>query len=280
MKKIKEKLETKEKLTWCPGCPNYMILESVKQALVDLISKRNYKKTDFVMSTDIGCNSKIFDYLNISGISGLHGRAIPTAIGIRLANPNLKILTFAGDGATYSEGISHLVHAFRYNPNMTLLVHNNQSFSLTTGQATATSQQGFKSKENPAGIQDIPLNPIELALACKATFIARCNARDIKHTTEIIKKAIEHKGFSYIEIIQDCLIFNKEINNKDPLMYKVKDNKNLKKAKEYATDYDYNSRSGKIALGIIYQTNKPELLDKRPFLNKKTKIKEKKRNLF
>lgn len=267
-KNTKLNLKTKEELTWCPGCPNYLILESTKEALARIIDSGKAKQTDFVMTTDIGCNSKIFDYLNISGVYGLHGRALPTAIGITLANPKLKVLTFAGDGAIYSEGISHLIHAFRYNADTTLLVHDNQSFSLTTGQPTATTQQGFSSKADPIGVQDIPLNPIELALACKATFVARANARDIKHTAEIIQKAIEHKGFSYVEIMQDCLIFNLDINNKDTIMYKVKDNKDLKVAEKLAKEYDYNSKKGKLPLGVIYKVNQPTLLEKRPFLKR------------
>lgn len=268
-KTTKEKLRTNEEMTWCPGCPNYMILESVKTALSKLINSKKYKQTDFAMASDIGCNSKIFDYLNISGIYGLHGRSLPTAIGIKLGNPKLKVLSFTGDGAIYSEGISHLIPAFRYNVDMTLLVHDNQAFSLTTGQPTATSQQGYSSKADPRGVMDQPLNPIKLALACNATFIARTNAKDIKHTAEIIEKAIKHRGFSYIEIMQDCLIFNKEINNKDSIMYKIKDNKNLKIAEKLANEYDYNSKKGKIPLGVIYQTNKPTLTEKRPLLKRK-----------
>ena len=107
---------------------------------------------------------------------------------------------------------------------MTLLVHDNQSFSLTTGQPTPTSQQGYVSKASPKGEINKPLNPIKLALAAGISFIARCNSKDINHTAEIIEKAINHPGFSFVEIIQDCLIFNKEINNKDKLMYKIPDN--------------------------------------------------------
>ncbi|MDH3324959.1 MAG: thiamine pyrophosphate-dependent enzyme, partial [Candidatus Peregrinibacteria bacterium] len=108
-------LSTKSENTWCPGCPNHMILASVKQTISDLINSGKHNHTDFAMTTDIGCHAKIFDYLNISGIYCLHGRSIPTAVGMKLGNPNLKVLAFAGDGATYAEGISHFVHAFKYN---------------------------------------------------------------------------------------------------------------------------------------------------------------------
>ena len=245
----KEKLNTKEPITWCPGCPNNMILESIKQAIV----ASGLKQTDFAITTDIGCNAKIYDYLNLSGIYGLHGRSVCTGLGIALGNPKLKVLSFIGDGGNYDEGIAHFIHALNYNKDMTIIVHDNQSFSLTTGQPTATSQQGYVSKASPEGEKIRPLNPIKLALASNATFIARTNARDINHMTEILGKAIKHKGCSFVEIIQDCLIFNLEMNAKDKIMYKIKDNKNRQVAEKLAAEWNYNSKKGKIPLGILYQ---------------------------
>ena len=264
----KDNLSTKSENTWCPGCPNHMILEAVKQTIVN----SKLEQTDFAITTDIGCHAKIFDYLNLSGIYCLHGRAIPTGIGITIGNPNLKVLTFAGDGAAYAEGMEHFIHAFKHNADMTLILHDNQSFSLTTGQPTPTSQQGYTSKANPLGVFDKPLNPIKLALAANATFIARTNARDIKHMVEILTKAIEHKGFSFIEVIQDCLIFNPDANGKDPRMYKVEDNSNKKIAEKLADEYNYNSKTGKIPMGIIYQNmEEPCLAEKWPQLKEKLK---------
>ncbi len=240
-----------------------MILASVKKALEELEKEsKKYSQEKFSMATDIGCHAKIFDYLNISGIYGLHGRAIANGIGMALGNPKLNVLAFAGDGAAYSEGISHLIHAFRFNANMTLLVHDNQSFSLTKGQPTPTSQQGYISKAKPTGVKHKPLNPIKLALASNATFIARCNAKDIEHTKEILKQAIKHKGFSYIEIIQDCLIFNLQANEKQKIMYKISPCHNKQRAEKLASEYDYNTKTGKIPLGIIYQTQEPTLDEK------------------
>lgn len=247
------KLSTKEKITWCPGCYNFMILESVKKAIIDLINSNKYRKKDFAIVTGIGCHGKIFDYLNLNGFYGLHGRVIPTAFGISIANPKLKIIGFGGDGDTYSEGIGHFISAFRYNPNITMIVHNNQTFSLTTGQSTPTSQKGYKSNVNLKGESNLPLNPIKIALASGATFIARCNPADINFTSSIIKKAIEHKGFAYIEIMQKCLIFNKEMNFIEKNMYKIKTNKNYNKALKIADKWNYNSKKGKIALGVIYK---------------------------
>jgi len=251
-------LKTKNEITWCPGCPNFLILESAKKAL------EKFNQKELAMVTGIGCHAKMFDYLNISGIYGLHGRVIPTMTGISIGNPKLKVIGFAGDGDTYSEGMAHFIHAGRYNANITLIVHDNQAFSLTTGQPTPTSQQGYISKATPLGEKSKPFNPIKLALSAGATFIARCNARDINHTAEIIKKAINHQGFSFIEIIQDCLIFNKEINNKDKLVRKIPDNTDKTKAENLSQEWDYNSKSGKIPIGVIYQspTKEPTLSEK------------------
>ena len=264
---IKNNLKTGEEITWCPGCPNFMILESIKSAVSNLIGK-GFKQEDFVVTTDIGCSSKIYDYLNLSGIYGLHGRSLPIGMGVTLGNPNLKVLSFVGDGGIYSEGIAHFIHAGRFNPDMTLIVHDNQSFSLTTGQTTPTSQQGYKSKSEPLGEFNEPFNPIKLALASNISFIARTNARDIKHTTEILEKAIKHNGFSFVEIIQDCLIFNLDSNNKDRQMYKIEDNVDKKKAEKLADEFNYNTKEGKIPVGVIYSEVRPSLSDKWPQLSR------------
>ncbi len=259
-----QELATKNQITWCAGCLNFMILESVKRAIVN----SGFKREDFVMTADIGCGSKIYDYLNISGIYGLHGRSLPIGLGVKLGNPNLKVLSFAGDGGVYSEGISHFIHAARYNADMVLIVHDNRNFSLTTGQPTATSQQGYKSKASPLGVADPPLNPLKLALACGVGFIARCDARDINHTAEILEKAIKHRGFSFVEIIQDCRVFNLEASIKDRATYKIKDNKDKKIAEKLVNEFDYNSKKGKIPLGVLYKEEKPILADKWPQLKK------------
>lgn len=239
------KLDTKNEITWCPGCTNFMLLDSIKKSL----SKFNQKS--FCMVTGIGCHAKIFDYLNISGVYGLHGRVLPTMLGMKLGNPKLRVIGFAGDGDTYAEGTAHFIHACRYNMDMTLIVHDNRSFSLTTGQATPTSQIGLKTKAEPLGVVSLPLNPVKLALCSGASFVARCNARDIKHTTKIIGKAIKHKGFSFVEVLQDCVIFNLDANNLDKFMYKV-ENKDKKKALALVSQWDYNKK-GKIPIGVLYQ---------------------------
>jgi len=261
MKVSKQKgIRTNSQVTWCPGCPNHMILESVKRTVEKLINSGQYKQTDFAITTDVGCQAKIFDYLNLSGIYCLHGRSISTGVGIKIGNPNLKVLSFSGDGGAYAEGISHFVHSFRYNADMTIILHDNQSFSLTTGQPSPTSQTGYKSKAKPQGEENNPLNPLMLAISSGATFIARANARDINHTCEVLEKAIAHKGLAFVEIIQDCLIFNLDANSKDERMYKIEDNFDKKRAIELAMEYDYNTKDGKIPMGIIYQNTEPRNL--------------------
>jgi 2-oxoglutarate/2-oxoacid ferredoxin oxidoreductase subunit beta len=276
MKKEREgwELITTEKITWCPSCPDHIILESTRRAILSLM-KQGYSREDFAMVAGIGCHGKIFDYLNLSGIYGLHGRALPIATGMKMGNPNLNVVVFAGDGDTYSEGMEHFIHACRFNPNLTLLVNDNQSFSLTTGQATPTSQQGFKTKAEPLGEFNKPLNPILLALSAGATFVARCNSRDIEHTQKIVEQAIKHEGFSYVEIIQDCLVFNLETSKRDDLIYKAPEkNRTLKEAMDLAMEFDYNLKNNnKIPIGIFYQTRRKTLDEEWPQL---VKLKNKK----
>jgi len=274
IEEIKKKLGTDFEITWCPGCYNFMILESVKKALAELINE-GVKQENIAIVTGIGCHAKIFDYINVNGYYGLHGRVIPISMGIKLGNPNLSVIGFAGDGDTYAEGMEHFIHAGRFNSDMTLIVHDNQTFALTTGQPTPTTQVGYKSKIEPQGEYNIPINPIKLALASGITFIARANSLDIENTSRIFKEAIKHRGFSFVEVIQPCLQFNTDIKEIGKLTYKISDNKNdIKKAEQLADEWDYNSKTGKIPVGILYQAENPILEDKWNLLSelKKKKI--------
>ncbi|MEM4330896.1 MAG: thiamine pyrophosphate-dependent enzyme [Candidatus Pacearchaeota archaeon] len=248
----KTEIKSNYPITWCPGCPNFLILEAVKRAVEELI-KEGQKQEDFCIVTDIGCNSKIYDYLNLSGVYGLHGRAVPLAEGIKLGNPKLKVIAFQGDGGAYAEGIEHLVHVMRHNTDITLVVHNNEAFSLTTGQITPTSPFGKKTKNEPTGNKIAPLNPIKLALSLNTKFIARCNPYDIEDTKRILKKAILYEGFSFVEIIQKCLIFSPEMTDFEKNFYKIEDNKSLEKAWQLADEWDYSSKDKKIAIGILFE---------------------------
>ena len=257
----KQNLLTQNPITWCPGCSNFMILESVKKTLAKLIDEDKIKQEDFAMVTGIGCHAKMFDYLNISGIYSLHGRVLPTMLGITLGNPKLKVIGFAGDGDTYAEGMGHFIHNCRYNADMTLVVHDNQAFSLTTGQASPTSKLGYKNKANPFGETKQAVNPIKLALSAGAGFIARCNPYNIEETSLILEKAIKHKGFAFVEMVQPCLIFSGQTRLKD-LMYKVEDNREVGRAWELADEFDYVNKVGKIGIGVLYET-KREILGKK-----------------
>jgi len=258
----KEKLKTAAQITWCPGCVNFAVLESFKRAVLRLINE-GAKQEDFAIVTGIGCHGKIFDYINLSGIYGLHGRVLPISLGIKLGNPNLKVIGFSGDGDAYAEGISHFIHTARYNPDLTYIVHDNQTFSLTTGQSTPTSKQGFKSKVEPFGVLNRAINPLKLAFDSGATFIARCNPSDIKTTANLIEQAIKHQGFSFIEMMQSCIIFNKDVSKFSQFMYNIDANHDKLKAQHLINEWDYNKKQGKIPIGIIYQVREPTLEEKR-----------------
>ena len=269
----KEKINTKEEITWCPGCPNFMLLEAVKRTFAKLIDEKFTKQEEIAIVTGIGCHAKIFDYVNVSGFYGLHGRVLPTALGIKLGNPNLTVVGFEGDGDAYAEGMEHFIHAGRYNSNMTLIVHDNQSFALTTGQSTPTSQQGYVSKATPLGEKNIPLNPIKLALASGATFVARTYALNLEHMAKTFEKAIKHKGFAFVEVIESCLQFNKELDEVKKSSYEIPDNTDYDKAMKIAGEWDYNSKTGKIPIGVIYQKQAPTFEEKWPKLQELMKKK-------
>jgi len=250
-------LNTSKRPTWCPGCYNFQILAGVKNVINEQIANGR-KKDDFAIITGIGCHAKIFDYINLNGINTLHGRVLPTCLGMKIGNPNLTILGFAGDGDAYAEGIEHLIHAARYNSDLKYFVHNNQVFALTVGQPTPTTEVGFKDKTTPQGVKVYPLNPIKLMLASGATFVARVFA-DIKQIEYVFEEALKHKGFAFIEVIQPCIIFHPDINYKKKIysLEKTKhDKSNFESAWKKAQEFDYNIVK-KIPMGIFYQTQKP-----------------------
>jgi len=233
--------------TWCPGCLNNTILTSIKNIIKG-------KENQFAITTGIGCHAKIYDYLDTNAVYCLHGRTLPIAMGIKLAQPNLKVLAFSGDGDIYAEGISHLMHMFRYNHDLTLVVHDNRVFALTTGQPTPTTKIGYKSKASPKGTTIAPINPIKLALSSGCKFVARCSALDPKHLQETLQAAIAHKGFSFVEVLQPCLIFSKD--NMELLKnnsYKINKKLSYKEALEKAEEFDYSKDVGKIPIGIFYE---------------------------
>ena len=259
-------LNTTTKPTWCPGCYNFQILAGVKNVIVEQI-KKGKKKDEFTIVTGIGCHAKIFDYINLNGINTLHGRVLPTCLGIKIGDPNLSVIGFSGDGDAYAEGIEHLVHAARYNSDIKYIVHNNQVFALTVGQPTPTTEKGFKDKTTPQGVKVEPLNPIRLMLASGASFVARVFA-DVKQIEYVLGEALKHKGFAFIEVIQPCLIFHPDIGFKEKT-YSLEDNghdkTNFDEAWKKAGEFDYN-KAEKIPVGIFYQVEKPVFEEQYPQL--------------
>lgn len=192
-------------IAWCPGCGNFGILNALKQALAGLDIQPN----NLVIASGIGQAAKMPHYLKCNAFNGLHGRALPPATAIKAADPGLVVIAESGDGDMYGEGGNHLVHAIRRNPDITCIVHNNMVYGLTKGQASPTSQCGFKTPVQVDGVSEMPFNPIALAVALDASFVARAFIGDIDKTKEIMKKAILHKGFALLDIFQPCVSFNK-----------------------------------------------------------------------
>jgi 2-oxoglutarate ferredoxin oxidoreductase subunit beta len=197
-------------IAWCPGCGNYAILNTLKQAITEL----KISPQQLVVVSGIGQAAKIPQYFKTHYFNGLHGRALPPATGIKAANPNLIVIAESGDGDMYGEGGNHFIHTIRRNPDITNIVHNNKVYGLTKGQASPTSETGFKTPIQVNGVTLNPFNPISIAIALDASFIARAFAGDIKETKEIVKKAIQHKGYALVDIFQPCVSFNK-INTYD-----------------------------------------------------------------
>ena len=189
---------------WCPGCGNFSIAKAVKQALV----ASNLKPHEVLFVSGIGQAAKAPHYLNANVFNGLHGRSLPVATGAKLSNSNLTVIVESGDGCNYGEGGNHLLAAIRRNVNITLLVHNNQVYGLTKGQASPTSDEGFVTKAQPQGAPSAAFNPIALAVAMRAGFVARGFAGMIDHLSELIQQGIAHHGFALIDILQPCVSFN------------------------------------------------------------------------
>ncbi len=242
---------------WCPGCGNFSILQAVKQALVGL----GLKPREVLFVSGIGQAAKAPHYLKANVFNGLHGRSLPVATGAKLANPDLTVLVESGDGCNYGEGGNHFLAAIRRNINLTLLVHNNQIYGLTKGQASPTTDEGLITKAQPQGVPSIPFNPIAVAVAMQAGFVARGFSGMTDHLTALIRQAITHKGFSLVDILQPCVSFNK-VNTfawyKKRCYELPKDHDPADWEKAMKTAIEWGER---IPVGVIYQNQRPTFED-------------------
>jgi 2-oxoglutarate ferredoxin oxidoreductase subunit beta len=189
---------------WCPGCGDFGVLAAVQKALVEL----QIPKHEVATISGIGCSSNFPGFIDTYGMHTLHGRSLPVASGMKLANHAMTVLVTGGDGDGFGIGAGHFVHTMRRNLDLTYIVMDNQIYGLTTGQTSPTSRIGMKTKSMPFGNVDAPVNPISLALAAGATFVARGFSAEQKHLTELLKRAIQHKGFSFIDVFSPCVTYN------------------------------------------------------------------------
>ncbi|MHA2051401.1 MAG: thiamine pyrophosphate-dependent enzyme [Promethearchaeota archaeon] len=232
---------------WCPGCGNFSAMKAMKETLLEL----GIKPKDFVLVSGIGQAGKFPHFMNSQSFNGLHGRYLSAALGVKAANPNLHVIAVSGDGCTLSEGGNHFLHTIRYNPDIVNIVHNNMVYGLTKGQASPTSQLGFKTKVQVFGVINEPFNAVAVAIALNASFVARAFVGDIDTTKEILKKAINHKGYALIDLLCPCVTFNK-VNTFQwykANSYNIDDSHNpydQESAMKLALD------TSKFALGVLY----------------------------
>ncbi len=250
---------SKNTFTWCNACGNYGIATGVKTALAEL----GYAPWQVLLCFDVGCNGNMSDKVDGYRVHGLHGRVLPFAAGAKLANPKLPVIAFGGDGASFSEGIGHLVHAVRSHYPIVFILHNNGNYGLTTGQASSLTPKGEKMNTAPNGIPEQALNSMDFIFSLEPTFVARTWSGNIPQITSIMKSALAHRGFAFIDILQACPTYNHfathqmllekcyDINEED---YDASD---LKKARKIAID-----TNKRIATGILYQNEKiPHFLE-------------------
>ncbi|PIR60096.1 MAG: 2-oxoacid ferredoxin oxidoreductase [Candidatus Pacebacteria bacterium CG10_big_fil_rev_8_21_14_0_10_44_54] len=249
--------------TWCAGCGNWGIGKGIELAL----KKQQLSPDRVIMLFDIGCSGNMNDFINAYAMHTLHGRALATAVGVKIANHKLPVLVTGGDGALYGEGGNHFLHACRGNHDLTVIVHDNSVYGLTTGQVSPTASKGKKSRSTPSGIIEQPVNPLLLALTQGATFVAQGFTAQLPQLAELITAGMQHKGLSIINVLQPCVTFNKE----NTYAYYIKntyklpedhDKSNFSQALEQAQSV-FKER---FPLGILYETTRPTYQDELPQL--------------
>lgn len=247
---------------WCPGCGNFGILNALKKALV----AQELTPEKILVISGIGQAAKTPHFMACNMFHGLHGRALPLALGAKIANHDLKIIVNTGDGDCYGEGGNHFIHAIRRNPDLTLLVHNNQVYGLTKGQASPTSAYGMTTAMQTGGVISDPFNGLLVALAIGVGFVARGFAGNIDHLSDLIQQAMRHKGFSLIDILQPCVTFNK-VNTYDWYKQRIYEHDNpvpdsFEKAVVLAREGE-----DRIPIGIFYRKEKTDFTSRIPALN-------------
>ncbi len=195
---------TDQDVRWCPGCGDYAILAQVKKTL----AAQGVARENVVFVSGIGCSSRFPYYMNTYGFHSIHGRALSVATGVKVSNPELSVWVVTGDGDGLSIGGNHLIHTIRRNLDINILLFNNRIYGLTKGQYSPTSPQGKKTRSTPMGAIDFPLHPLSVAIGAEASFVARALDVNVKHLASVIQRAAEHKGTSFVEIYQNCPIFN------------------------------------------------------------------------
>ncbi len=249
---------------WCPGCGNFGILTAIKRALVNL----KLEPHQILFVSGIGQAGKLPHYLKCNLLNELHGRALPAAIAAKIVNPELTVIAEGGDGDGYGEGGNHFISAMIRNVHVTYLVHDNQVYGLTKGQASPTSGQGFITKTTLSGAGE-PLNPLALAVASDASFVARSYSADAEHLSNIVSQAIQHKGFSLVDIFQPCVTYN-HVNTYqffEKHLYKLEDDRNYDPEDRIAAFKKTLEWGDKIPIGVFYKRERPEF-DERLHLSK------------
>ncbi|MCP8310825.1 MAG: 2-oxoacid:ferredoxin oxidoreductase subunit beta [Candidatus Methylarchaceae archaeon HK01M] len=263
---------------WCPGCGNFGILVAVKKALVEL----GISPHEVLMVSGIGQSSKLPHYMKCNLFNGLHGRTLPVATAAKLVNHRLHVFAVGGDGDGYGEGGNHLIHTIRRNIGVKYLVHNNQIYGLTKGQASPTSDLGFVTKSTPRGVVSTPLNPISLALALGASFVARSFSGDVPHLVQMIKEAVNHRGFALIDILQPCVTFN-HLNTYSwykERVYKMGEEEGYDATERLAAFKKAQEWGERIPIGVFYKEERPAFeelfpaIEDMPLVNQKIEPKQ------
>ena len=236
------KFNTNKVPTWCPGCANFFFLGALKKALAEL----DLKPEEVVATYDIGCAANMVNNLNVCGFATLHGRSIPVAVGVKMANPNLKVIAQGGEGGILTEGGNHLIHAAQRDDNITVIINNNFVFGLTTGQASSGTPKGVKTRSTPGGNPYESLSGIDVAAAAGETFLARTLTSEVEKTKEILKSALSHPGFALVEVVGPCVIWTKDFSQ-EQLGGKTYLEKPLSNPKELLGKNEL--------LGILFQKN-------------------------